>query len=597
MVLLLPTWTTGWAQAQDGGPARRPTATVPRVVRVDGQFTPADQGPVLPTEVVTLRLYDAESGGALIWEETQDVRVYDEGRYAVFLGGAVAEGLPLAVFDGAPRWLEVRFARDASGAARVPLTSVPYALKAADAETLGGWPASAFVRAAETPGGPGSGGTVAIAAAAADRTPVPVVNTGTANFLGKFANAIDLTSSVLYEGAGRIGVGTGAITPLDFLHVRFNDGSGASTGVAVQNLAATGYSGMLFYDHTGALGQFQGFNNSTKEYRINNIAPGGSINFMLGGTSRLRLRSDGDLDINATTSLRRQGALLLHTGGGADNVAAGATALPVALTSGANVALGELAARSLITGTGGNVVAGDGALFGSLDGTANVAIGRIALRDSGGSNNIAIGNQAGALRISGNYNIYVGADTGVEAISESSTIRLKTNPSGATFLGGIRNVTTGQANAVPVVVDSQNQLGTVNSSRRYKFDIHDMGDASSGVLRLRPVVFRYTRPYADGTTPIQYGLIAEEVSTVYPDAVVRNRSGEIETVQYHKIDALMLGEVQKQHRALLAQQADVEAQAARAAAHAAALDELRRETADLASAVAALERQVTATRR
>ena len=42
------------------------------------------------------------------------------------------------------------------------------------------------------------------------------------------------------------------------------------------------YSGMLFYDQNGALGQFQGFNNSTHEYRINNIATGGSINFMIG---------------------------------------------------------------------------------------------------------------------------------------------------------------------------------------------------------------------------------------------------------------------------------------------------------------------------
>jgi hypothetical protein len=71
--------------------------------------------------------------------------------------------------------------------------------------------------------------------------------------------------------------------------VRFTNTNGGLTGFAVQNLGntATSYSGMLFYDQFGALGQFQGFNNVTHEYRINNIAANGSINFMLG-TSRLR---------------------------------------------------------------------------------------------------------------------------------------------------------------------------------------------------------------------------------------------------------------------------------------------------------------------
>ena len=59
-------------------------------------------------------------------------------------------------------------------------------------------------------------------------------------------------------------MGTGAITPFDRLHVRFADGTGAYTGLAVQNTAntATSYLGMLFYDQSGALAQFQGFNNA-----------------------------------------------------------------------------------------------------------------------------------------------------------------------------------------------------------------------------------------------------------------------------------------------------------------------------------------------
>jgi hypothetical protein len=76
-----------------------------------------------------------------------------------------------------------------------------------------------------------------------------------------------------------------------------------TTGLAVQNLGntTTSYSGMLFYDQFGALGQFQGFNNVTHEYRINNIASGGSINFMLGSTSRFRVAPNGNVGIGTTT--------------------------------------------------------------------------------------------------------------------------------------------------------------------------------------------------------------------------------------------------------------------------------------------------------
>ena len=73
-----------------------------------------------------------------------------------------------------------------------------------------------------------------------------------------------------------------------------------------------------------------------------------------------------------------------------------------------------------------------------------------------------------------------------------------------------------------------------------------MGDASSGLLRLRPVTFRYKKPYADGSKPLDYGLIAEEVGDVYPDLVSRSADGQIETVQYQKLPAMLLNEVQKQ---------------------------------------------------
>ena len=68
-----------------------------------------------------------------------------------------------------------------------------------------------------------------------------------------------------------------------------------------------------------------------------------------------------------------------------------------------------------------------------------------------------------------------------------------------------------------------------------------MDDASSALLQLRPVTFRYKQPYADGSKPIDYGLIAEEVAEIYPDLVVKNADGQIETVQYQKLTPMLQG--------------------------------------------------------
>jgi hypothetical protein len=73
-----------------------------------------------------------------------------------------------------------------------------------------------------------------------------------------------------------------------------------------------------------------------------------------------------------------------------------------------------------------------------------------------------------------------------------------------------------------------------------------MGDATEGLMRLRPVTFRYKKPFDDGSKPIQYGLIAEEVAEVYPDLVARSADGQIETVKYQLLDPMLLNEVQKQ---------------------------------------------------
>lgn len=86
------------------------------------------------------------------------------------------------------------------------------------------------------------------------------------------------------------------------------------------------------------------------------------------------------------------------------------------------------------------------------------------------------------------------------------------------------------------------------SSERYKDDIHGMAEASTNLMRLRPVTFHYKEAYDAGDGQLQYGLIAEEVADVFPDLVVYNEDGTPETVKYHLLATLLLNELQKQYQ-------------------------------------------------
>mgnify|MGYP001462604676 CR=1 FL=1 len=147
------------------------TTSVPRIVRLTGVFVPANGMPPAPVETITLAIYGEESGGAPLWQETQYVTVDNAGRYTVLLGATQPDGLPLDIFaSGDARWVGRRFERAGEQEqARVSLPSVPYALKAADADTLGGLPPSAYLLA--DPTGTGTTSASGSTAAAASATP------------------------------------------------------------------------------------------------------------------------------------------------------------------------------------------------------------------------------------------------------------------------------------------------------------------------------------------------------------------------------------------------------------------------------------------
>ena len=123
-------------------------APVPNLVSFAGTLKSPAGHPIQSVTGVTFSLYAQEEGGVPLWLETQTVHADGKGNYTVQLGATKAEGLPLEHFtSGTARWLGVRM-NGGEEQPRVLLVSVPYALKAADSQTLGGLPPSAFMLAA-----------------------------------------------------------------------------------------------------------------------------------------------------------------------------------------------------------------------------------------------------------------------------------------------------------------------------------------------------------------------------------------------------------------------------------------------------------------
>jgi hypothetical protein len=201
------------------------------------------------------------------------------------------------------------------------------------------------------------------------------------------------------------------------------------------------------------------------------------------------------------------------------------------------------ALRSNTTG-GWNTASGNYALRNNTFGNKNTASGAYALLyNATGSENIGIGYQGGRdLLLSDN--IAIG---NYGTATDSGTIRIGTSSTHSTaFVAGIRGVTTANADAIPVLIDSGGQLGTVSSSRRFKEDIRDMDDATERLMDLRPVLFRFK----EREGPDEYGLIAEEVAEVSPELVVFDEEGQPFTVKYHLLSTMLLNEVQRMQREL-----------------------------------------------
>jgi hypothetical protein len=248
---------------------------------------------------------------------------------------------------------------------------------------------------------------------------------------------------------------------------------------------------------------------------------------------------------NANTAIGR-GALTSNTTASA-NVATGFLSMHLNTTGSNNTSIGASSMEMNEIGVENTAVGQSALLTGT--GSRNTAIGASALWSiSGGERNIALGWQAGYDIVDGGFNIAIG-NRGNAA--DSNTIRVGNANHQRAFVAGIEGVMTGIPDAVTVLIDSNGQLGTVNSSARYKQDISAMGDASERLLSLTPVTFHYKQAYANGEKPVEYGLIAEQVAQVFPELVVFDEDNQPRTVKYRLLSTLLLNELQKQDRQLL----------------------------------------------
>jgi uncharacterized coiled-coil protein SlyX len=164
-----------------------------------------------------------------------------------------------------------------------------------------------------------------------------------------------------------------------------------------------------------------------------------------------------------------------------------------------------------------------------------------------------LGVSAGSNLTTGDNDIDIGFDVEGEA-GESNTIRIGNEDITDTFIRGISGTTV--ASGATVLVAANGHLGTATSSKRFKEEIKPMDKASEALFALKPVTFRYKKEI-DREGIQQFGLVAEDVEKTNPDLVVRDESGDVNTVRYDQVNAMLLNEFLKEHKKVAEQQATI----------------------------------------
>ncbi len=456
--------------------------SVPRLVQFNGTLKDGAARTVAGVASVTFAIYAEQDGGTALWSETQNVLADTNGHFNVLLGAATTAGVPTELFGtGQSRWLGVTVARQQE-MPRVLLASVPYALEAADADTLGGLPASAYVTKSAASLTPGSTAILAApeitnSASSAAPAAVPQATTptggGTTNFIPKWTSATALGNSILFQSSSNVGIATS--TPAETLDVNGNSIFRGSFQLPPGH-AATSASG--FESHSFQF-QASSFNSSTgtsnteafgfraEPLNNNTTNPSAKLDLFFGAGGSAPFTDTGfsfaangiitfapgqsfpansavnELVLPNTTSSTSgvitmggvpfvsnpgvQNAFFGQSAGapftttGFANTAVGYNALFSDTNGGDNTAIGDSALKFNTTG-GSNVAIGETALFSNTEGASNTALGTSALgTNKFGSNNVALGQGALSATFSGNGNTAVGTNSGQQTPGDLNT--------------------------------------------------------------------------------------------------------------------------------------------------------------------------------
>jgi hypothetical protein len=411
-------------------------SAIPRLIQFSGTVKDADGKPAANSVPLTFSLYQFEEGGSPLWVETQTVQLDSQGRYTTLLGATSPGGLPQDLFtSGSARWLGVQPSLPGAGEQpRALLVGVPYAFKAADAETLGGKPASAYVttdilnasgasaasgNVAPTSATPATTGNQDRSTAVADQerkkaasagplTPscssITADGTATANQVAKFTAACKIHQSQIFDNGTDVGIGTAA--PGATLDVNGNISGRDNLGLPQTTKSSVG----VF-----TLGGSPFVHACCSSSVSNTFVGVNAGNFTTSGVGH-----------NTATGFK---ALFANTTGN-ENTATGYFALSSNQNGNSNTAFGHEALTSNTTGFN-NTAVGFSALLSDGTGNQNTAVGDSALANiTKGFNNTAIGFAADSGDITGSYNTSLGFQAGT----------LSSNLTNATAIGAFAGV-------------------------------------------------------------------------------------------------------------------------------------------------------------
>ena len=414
---------------------------VPRLIRFSGTAKDETGKPLTGVLGVTFALYKDEQGGAPLWLETQNVQADLNGHYTALLGSATQDGVPLSLFSSAEvHWIGTQISGHVEQP-RVLLLSVPYALKAADAETLGGMPASAFVQA-----GPMSLATASTTHGsakpnAAATTAASISGTGTTDYIPLWTSATALGSSVLFQTGGNVGVNTK--TPGAKLDT-------AGTAIAVRGTS----SGTTGKGLVGTVTSTTGVNYGVQGQTDSTTALAAGVNGFAAATTGEVFGVSGTTNSTTTNAMGVSGYEGAAKGQvyGVDGYTASTGPFAAAVGGFEGAATGQVygvtgGASSTTNGSAGingNESATTGVVYGVNGGTSSTTSGAAAVNGyESAAKGQVFGIQGGtssatnfAAGVSGTANATTGQVYGVVGVSHSTT-------AGAASVNGYEPVTTG----------------------------------------------------------------------------------------------------------------------------------------------------------